>query len=456
MLSRKVKAILITLLISLSVASFMIFARGTLEPKLEAQVWKMHKIDNPGLPLPNGLTQADVNKDGFPDYLTNYEWDGALRIAFHPGLERVDESWPAVTVGSVANAESSALGDFDGDGNFDVVVAHGAEMLAHSGVLFIWGPPANRTAEGSAWLKSEDIPDTTDKGQFHFVRGLDFNGDGITDVCVGGRGTNPKAGLKWIEAPSDSSDRRNVTAWEVHDIDPSLESGHGFVFGDVDQDGDADIALCNSDFDTPDSEERVAWYENPGTDSTAQRNPWLRHVIYSGSEFYTKEQVVLRDLTNDSYPELVMQTETALYLFENPGGDTNSTWRLTAYPKPQETNWRSRAIGIGDMNSDGQPDLIGMLIHRGGLLPIDKAAVFWMEYSGTPFTGNWTTHPVKWGDGYVGFTGFGEINGEKWDLFILDDVDRDGDLDIVADCEEYNFLGFVYIAVVWFENPLLP
>ncbi|TFG31722.1 hypothetical protein EU528_05540 [Candidatus Thorarchaeota archaeon] len=89
--------------------------------------------------------------------------------------------------------------------------------------------------------------------------------------------------------------------------------------------------------------------------------------------------------------------------------------------------------------------------HWDGSLPVNKAAVFWMEYSGDYENGTWTTHVIKWGDG---FQGLGELNGEKWDQFIFEDVDRDGDLDIVANCEEFSFIGFVYIAVVWFENPL--
>lgn len=431
---------------------FAFVIRGTLEPRAASQVWKMHKIDNPGFLLPNGLDEADVNKDGFMDYVTNYEFDGRIRVAFHPGLSAVSDPWPAVTVGLVPDAENAAFGDFDGDGNVDVVVAHGNELSFQAGVLIIWGPESARVTDGSAWVQGADIEGTVNAGQFNYVRSYDINGDGLDDIVVGGRGVYPQAGLKWIEAPLTPADRRNSAAWRVHDIDDDLEGAHGFGFGDVDSDGEVDLTVCNADWDTPDLAEKVVWYDNPSAGTEAQRQQWRRHIIYQGPEFYGKEQVTLCNVTRDAYPEVIMQTENDIYLFTNPGPGGGDSWALTKIAKAPETQWRARAIKIGDVNNDSRPDIVGMLIHRDGSLPTDKAAVFWMENSGNPLNGSWQTHVIKWGDG---FTGFGALNGEKWDQCLLQDVDRDGDLDVVANCEEFNVLGFVYIAVVWFENPLV-
>ena len=63
--------------------------------------WPMHPVDNPGDWLPNGLDVADVNADGFPDFLVNYEWTGRIRVVFHPGRALSPRSfglrWMSVT-----------------------------------------------------------------------------------------------------------------------------------------------------------------------------------------------------------------------------------------------------------------------------------------------------------------------------------------------------------------------
>jgi len=442
--------LLLALILFSTTVPFGFIARGTFEPRSASQVWVMHKIDNPGFLLPNGLDAADLNNDSFLDYLTNYEWDGKIRVAFHPGIEDVKNTWPSITIGNIDNAENTAFGDFDSDGNFDVVVAHGSELFSHSGLFIIWGPTPDNVMSPSAWIRGGDIEGTVDAGHFHYVKGYDINGDNATDIVVGGRGTNPRAGLKWIEAPT-LGNPRNLSKWEIHDIDPDLESGHGFVFGDIDQDGDDDITLCNSDWDTPNIGEKIIWYENPGTGNLTQKNPWSKHIIYQGSEFYSKEQVTLYDFTGDNFPEIVAHTKNEIYIFKNP--QNLSSWELIRILKAPETRWRARPVKIGDINNDAKPDILGMLIHQDGDLPITKASVFWMEYSGSdPLTAEWDTHVIKWGDGFIGI---GMYNGEKWDQCSFEDVDLDGDMDIVANCEEFHTLGFVFISVVWFENPLI-
>jgi hypothetical protein len=93
-----------------------------------------------------------------------------------------------------------------------------------------------------------------------------------------------------------------------------------------------------------------------------------------------------------------------------------------------------------------------MLMHKNGYFPRKKGAVYWMNMSTTePETATLDWNMIKWSDGFFG-VGV-KYNGEKWDMCVFRDVDLDGDLDIVANCEEFHTFGFVFISVVWFENP---
>jgi hypothetical protein len=282
----------------------------------------------------------------------------------------------------------------------------------------------------------------------HYIRTADLDNDGSVEIVVGGRGTAPRAGLQLYRLPEGVAPGRDLSQWELYYIDADLESGHGFVFGDLDADNDTDIALANSDWDTPDDRDMVLWYENPG-DITRR---WAKHEIKRIPGLYTKEQVAIADLDADGRSDIVLHTEESLLIFRNRG-TAPLTWEEIAVPKPESAQWRARPVAVADLNNDGRPDLVGMLIHRDGSLPRDKTAVFWLENRNAPgalVSEAWTFHTIKQADG---FPGAGRYNGEKWDQVVIADIDRDGDLDIAANCEEYNTASAV-LAVVWFENPL--
>ncbi len=432
--------------------------------------WRMHPVDNPGDLLPNGLDPADVNGDGRDDYVTNYEAEGLMRVAFHPGPAlRPGEMWTGVDVGAVRNAESSALGDLDGDGFVDVVGIHGVEGTdVPPGVRIYWGSrkPGVSGDAAFAWSDGGDIPSSRGGWHFLYVKTIDLDGDGDRDIVAGGRASRMAfgdkeglesnrelswAGIRWFENPGGGPDPvRELSRWRAHPIDESSRSGHGFEFGDLDGDGDLDLANANSDFDTPEAEENVVWYENPGPGRTL-REPWPIRELYRSDEFYAKEQVLIADLDADGRNDVIVHAPERIYWFRNlgpsEGADAPIRFEQRPIEKHEATRWRARPLEAADLDADGDLDLIGALIHHEGALPSHMAAVFWMERDGD----RWIPHVIKWADG---FWGLNYVNGEKWDQMIPADVDGDGDVDLMANVEEYNRLESI-LAVVWFENPRL-
>ncbi|MBM4244280.1 MAG: VCBS repeat-containing protein [Deltaproteobacteria bacterium] len=467
--------------------------RGRTTEPINAAVWPMHPIDA-RFRGGNGIGAADVDGDGFTDYVTNYEFDQRYEIAFHPGeVQRVREPWPTSTafvpevlekLEDGINPESADFGDVDGDGAIDVVAGQGWGELptwegSQPGIRVIWGPEPARARDAASWQDGGRVPATIDRGHFHWVRTHDVNGDGLTDVVYGGRvhggsaialsvpaaerpdpGNGMRAGLGWIEAPADPALRRDLSLWKVHPIDPAQWSGHGFVFADLDGDGDADIADANADFDTEEEDETIHWYENPGPGSDAQRARWPYHEIERRSDFDGKPQIGTGDLDGDGDVDLVTAVRDRILWYRNDGGRPLAFTRIDIVKDPRTVQF-TRPVRLVDLNGDGRLDIFAMLVHEDRIIPYDRAAAFWMEWRGdAPASDDWTTHVVKWGSGQTMFL---PTLGEKWDQVEFDDVDRDGDLDIVANCEEWwedggqlvrfwESYGQSTVAVVWFEN----
>jgi hypothetical protein len=423
--------------------------------------WKMHPVDNPGDLLPNGLDAGDVDGDGRADYVTHYGLGGRIRVAFHPGSDlEPGRPWPSRVVGAVPDAESSALGDLDGDGLLDVIAVHGVEGTPlPPGLRVFWAADGGE----EAWVDGGDLPGSLGGWHFLFVRCLDLDADGDLDLVAAGRASrlafqnkrgadrDPErvwAGLRWFENPGGAAPGiRNLERWRVHALDSESRSGHGFDAGDLDGDGDLDLANANSDFDTPEAEESVVWYRNPLPDGDPTQ-AWPVGELLRSDEFYAEEQVTIADLDGDGRNDVVAHAPERVYWFHNRGSrtaDGEPSFETRVIPKHEAARWRARPLEVADVDGDGALDLIGALIHRNGSLPSDKAALFWMRREGD----RWDTRVIKWADG---FRGVGPMNGEKWDQLHPVDVDGDGDLDLVANVREYNRFRPI-LAVVWFENP---
>ena len=453
----------------------------TLEPTPAAvdRPWPMHLIDG-RFRGSNALGPGDVNHDGLTDAVTNYEFDQRYVIELHPpagsdprtAWQTVDLKTNSSYPGHGSDTENAALADLDGDGNLDVIGTQGGHITPfwegfEPGVRVIWSPgPGGDVTDAAQWTDAGRFPASLSTGHMLWVQARDLNGDGATDLVLGGRQMffgGPYSSIHWLEAPADPAQRRDLARWVRHDIDPTAHSGHGFQWGDIDGDGNPDLVNVNADFDTEDADESVTWYRNPGPAAAATSGPWVAHEVDRDPAFDVKPGLAMADLDRDGRVDIITQTAKDVYWYRaDPAAPSGFT--KVVIPKPPETQQFSRPVRVADMNGDGRPDLVGGLVHTDGTLDEAKFSVFWMEYSGAaPAAGNWTTHVIRHGNGRPMLIG---AFGEKWDMMSLIDVDGDGDLDVVANSEEWwvndglEVTAFDAVrhsesqAVVWFENTL--
>lgn len=252
----------------------------------------------------------------------------------------------------------------------------------------------------------------------------DLNGDGRLDAVVAGS----DGPLVWFAHPDWT--RSGVAS-------QGYTTQGGLSVGDLDRDGDLDVTVGTT------------WFENPrlpaGSPATA---PWPAHPIASGSG---NREVAVGDLDRDGKPDVVMRGESGsvTLLKQNgpeswrrrdlaTGGGTQGLvladlnkdgfldivvggrWLKNPRGKILSRPWQRRTFGswspeaaldVGDLNRDGRPDVV-MTVSEG------VGRISWFENPSNP-NRRWRERVLD--------SGLDSAQGVK-----MADLDRDGDLDVVA------------------------
>lgn len=261
-------------------------------------------------------------------------------------------------------------GDIDGDGFTDIVIG------GRAGPLVWYAYPT--------WTKAV-IAD----GGYKTVDGEvgDMDGDGDLDVVMGG--------LIWYENPRPNGKPvKNV--WNVHKV--ADHPTHDVELADLDGDGDMDIVTRDqSEFGHKAGSRIYLWRQDSG-------GRWTEKII----ECPHGEGIALGDIDKDGDPDIVIGG----IWFGNPRDIVNGAWDAHRFAA-----WHSSAtVQIADINRDSRPDVVLSPSELKG----QSYKMSWFEAPSNPKKDNWAEHVIVEPIECV-------IHG-----LVTADIDNDGMIDVVS------------------------
>jgi hypothetical protein len=279
-------------------------------------------------PPHEGMEAGDVDRDGDPDLVLNGFWfatpdtPAAARAAQSYAYHVIDEAWFTEDSSDWrSNSTKTALGDIDGDGRLDIILAH-SELPDREVTWYSSPTPADDSSWTAHPIGTIDF--------CHNLQAADFDLDGDVDLLVGGMTKSSDRGLNILLNNGDG------TEWAEHEI--QSDGSYSAELGDIDEDGDLDIVgILNWD-------SGPSWiYRNAGNPSLDR---WTYHQV---SERHVRTfGLAFPDVNHDGNLDIA----SGPFVYLNPGGDMTGSWEQITLPG------EAHVFAALDVDGDAFIDLI--------------------------------------------------------------------------------------------------
>lgn len=266
---------------------------------------------------PESLAVGDFNGDGVPDVVASNIYGSNSGSTLSVFLGRGDGTFQSQRTLAVGVLTASVVvGDVNGDGKADIVVANHVDD--NVGVLLGNG---DGTFAAQQTFAIGSRPSAVEVG--------DFNGDGKLDIAATNEAADSVSVLLGNGDGTFATQQAFATGW----------SPRALTVGDLDSDGVLDLVIANANDDTL----GVLLGKGDGT-FAAQR-------AFSTGD--TPSDVVIGDLDGDDIPDLVSADwfGNSVGVLLGNGDGTFSPHLSYAAPSP-------RGVALGDFNQDGRPDIV--------------------------------------------------------------------------------------------------
>jgi hypothetical protein len=291
----------------------------------------------PGSPFPAGHSPNDVA-------LGDFNRDGRLDVAFANHQEKYLTVLLGDGRGGLAPAARSpfavevrphthgvATGDFDGDGNLDLVTeSWGTDQVE---VLF---------GDGTGGFRMPGTFYKVGKHPYQRLRVADLNGDGKSDIIT----TN----LEGDDVTILLADGRGTFRQPPGSPFPCGDSPFNLAVGDVNGDGKPDLAIVNSPSSTSDRRGRdgltILLGDGAGGFSMLAGSPFATGRI--------PNRVAIGDVDGDGVNDVAVsspdENNITLCMMKRPGGvAAKHTIRMSGRPK---------GLAMRDLDGDGKADIV--------------------------------------------------------------------------------------------------
>lgn len=259
------------------------------------------------------------------------------------------------------NPQQIIAADFTGDGLTDFMVTRiKGDGVANTTFRILVGQSNGSWIDGTATVFAGDIPGTMYAAR---VAVADFDGDGQPDVYIpdfGNHAGTDSGGYNqvWLSTATGQLAVANVAS--------TARRAHGVTWGDIDSDGDLDVAVNNVN---PHSDLILI---NDGNGNFTDNQKLLPASLRSSTGTSLKDWhswSLLADLTGDDMPELVLGTAQQSYsgnvlvnpatrVLLNDGKGSFAQSPLIELPKGPIDPETIIDIDALDLNGDGLNDLI--------------------------------------------------------------------------------------------------
>ena len=290
---------------------------------------------------PDWVAVADFNGDGKPDLAITSQWSDTVSVLLNttPAGASLPTFAPGQTFATGKNPVSVALGDFNGDGKPDLVVAN---AISNTVSVLLNTTPAGATIPTFA------AQQTFATGrQPNAVAVGDFNGDGKPDLAV----ANYRSGSVSVLLNTTPTGATSPSFASQQTFAAGLLA-YAVTVGDLNGDGKPDLIVANDYGNFRNGSVSVLLNTTLAGATIPSFTP--QQTFTTGSRPFL---VAVGDFNGDGRPDLAVANFTSntvsVLLNTTPVGATSPSFAL------QQTflTGTPSSVAVGDFNGDGEPDL---------------------------------------------------------------------------------------------------